>query len=291
MMETKGNDLSPTPEMDELCRLTNEFDKASEDLVSALASVYEAVAKAQACRVELNFKHIQRLAKIEGVADTLSACEIMAAITEFAAATADADNVDGKVAVAAHGVETAMSTALGLADRFYGATSRASEEAVTAAGEAQAALIRLQARHQEHAINSKFVRQRVWALTSGHCIYCNVPLALEIEEHEDYLRLFHVDHIVPKSCGGPDHISNYVPACASCNTAKRDLPVADFITLKHMKSGKLVLMKVLPQTGSPSDEDFKFAVRQLQKHGPAIMADEDTQPDALASTVVEGLLA
>jgi hypothetical protein len=53
----------------------------------------------------------------------------------------------------------------------------------------------------------------------GHtCAYCdakNVPLNL--------------DHIVPRVRGGSDRISNLVPACIRCNTAKSALDVREFV--------------------------------------------------------------
>jgi 5-methylcytosine-specific restriction endonuclease McrA len=33
---------------------------------------------------------------------------------------------------------------------------------------------------------------------------------------------FHIDHFIPVSFGGPDSLSNIVPACATCNTSKCD---------------------------------------------------------------------
>ena len=33
-----------------------------------------------------------------------------------------------------------------------------------------------------------------------------------------------VDHVIPKSRGGTDALSNLVPACARCNYSKRDRP-------------------------------------------------------------------
>lgn len=129
------------------------------------------------------------------------------------------------------------------------------------------ALDQQEARLLEHAKNNPAVRQKVWALTSGHCIYCNVELILTAETPEDWERVFNVDHIVPKSCGGPDHITNYVPACGRCNNDKRDLPVAEFITLKHMKQGTLVLMKVLPD-GLPSEAEFVRCANATMSFGP-----------------------
>ena len=45
--------------------------------------------------------------------------------------------------------------------------------------------------------------------------------------HEDQVAL-HVDHIIPRSKGGPDDISNFQALCMTCNTNKRDTDGTDF---------------------------------------------------------------
>ena len=45
--------------------------------------------------------------------------------------------------------------------------------------------------------------------------------------HEDQAAL-HVDHIIPRSKGGPDDISNFQALCMTCNTNKRDTDDTDF---------------------------------------------------------------
>jgi 5-methylcytosine-specific restriction endonuclease McrA len=60
-------------------------------------------------------------------------------------------------------------------------------------------------------------------MTDGKCVYCDVPLAQDN---------FEVDHFVPKSSDGPDHINNFVPSCQSCNMTKRDKHPVQFIREK-----------------------------------------------------------
>ena len=71
---------------------------------------------------------------------------------------------------------------------------------------------------------SGFKRQ-LWIQQQGQCFYCEGPL----------LPRYHVDHIHPKSKGGPNHVDNYCLACQPCNHAKRDRPAVDFLTslLQH----------------------------------------------------------
>jgi ATP adenylyltransferase len=45
--------------------------------------------------------------------------------------------------------------------------------------------------------------------------------------HEDQVAL-HVDHIVPRSKGGPDDINNFQALCMTCDTNKRDTDDTDF---------------------------------------------------------------
>lgn len=52
-----------------------------------------------------------------------------------------------------------------------------------------------------------------------HCIYC-------LEKGES------IDHLVPKSAGGPDHPSNYVHSCIYCNQLKGDMSLQDFLEFR-----------------------------------------------------------
>jgi hypothetical protein len=94
-------------------------------------------------------------------------------------------------------------------------------------------------RLMEHAINSPAVRNKVWSITSGKCFYCSIELTRERDFAEPH-RCFHVDHIVPKSVGGPDHLSNYVPACERCNVSKNAKPFAEFFRWRGEPGLKVV---------------------------------------------------
>ena len=45
--------------------------------------------------------------------------------------------------------------------------------------------------------------------------------------HEDQVAL-HIDHIIPRSKGGPDDLSNFQALCVTCNTNKRNTDDTDF---------------------------------------------------------------
>lgn len=89
-------------------------------------------------------------------------------------------------------------------------------------------VIRAEVRSDCHSLNDKEVRQKVWELTGGRCTYCDCQL----ENGGTVGASFVVEHVVPRSCGGPDNIANYVPACASCNNSKGDRHVLQFIQTK-----------------------------------------------------------
>ncbi len=85
-------------------------------------------------------------------------------------------------------------------------------------------------RLREHSISNPEVRETVWNLTEGLCFHCDIPLIRngEAEQLADRSNVFHVDHLVPKSLGGPDHLANYVPSCERCNVSKGTRSYAEF---------------------------------------------------------------
>lgn len=109
-------------------------------------------------------------------------------------------------------------------------------QAKDTAKEHQSKLAELKARIREHAINSPEVRKKVWAMTNGHCAYCAVELTWERKADEPHI-CFEVDHIVAKANGGPDHLSNYVPACAKCNGHKSGRPLFHFLNWREPTDG------------------------------------------------------
>jgi len=96
------------------------------------------------------------------------------------------------------------------------------------------------ARTVVHLTSDPDVRRKVWGMTEGKCIYCASPLYAPGETDlvlapDVPQKPFHVDHIVPKDAGGPDHICNYVPACQTCNISKSNKPFAEFVTKREVK--------------------------------------------------------
>ena len=56
--------------------------------------------------------------------------------------------------------------------------------------------------------------------------------AIHVDLYTDDLHMMTVDHIIPKSKGGPNHISNYQPMCYSHNMAKKN-KMPEELVLSH----------------------------------------------------------
>lgn len=58
------------------------------------------------------------------------------------------------------------------------------------------------------------IKKIVFKKTFGCCAYCGERLSFDGD--------WEIDHIVPKSRGGKDVITNYFASCKQCNNRKRD---------------------------------------------------------------------
>ena len=61
-------------------------------------------------------------------------------------------------------------------------------------------------------MDRKELRQKVFDKTNGFCAYCGRGLDLKGE--------WAIDHIIAKSRGGKNKLSNYLPSCHACNIRK-----------------------------------------------------------------------
>lgn len=82
--------------------------------------------------------------------------------------------------------------------------------------------------YEVHNPNDESVRQKVWAITDGACIYCEAKLVPTGRAESSFV----VEHVVPRAHGGPDNLMNYVPACKTCNMVKKSDHVVEFIRLR-----------------------------------------------------------
>jgi len=64
---------------------------------------------------------------------------------------------------------------------------------------------------------------RIFEKTDGYCYHCGKKLAWRNYGEVTRKAAWEVDHSIPKSKGGTDHLNNLVPSCISCNREKGDL--------------------------------------------------------------------
>jgi 5-methylcytosine-specific restriction endonuclease McrA len=68
----------------------------------------------------------------------------------------------------------------------------------------------------------------VWDKTNGRCFYCHNTLPDNTELFDDQgkacvtIRNWDIDHVIPLSRGGTNHIDNLAPSCKGCNHKKSD---------------------------------------------------------------------
>jgi diadenosine tetraphosphate (Ap4A) HIT family hydrolase len=77
-------------------------------------------------------------------------------------------------------------------------------------------------RYNPEDLSSKSIRYLVLKLAKGHCALCGVSV-------KD--RPIDVDHIIPRSKGGSNDLSNLQALCDRCNRAKRNRDATDFRNL------------------------------------------------------------
>ena len=77
-------------------------------------------------------------------------------------------------------------------------------------------------------------KDEIFDRTTGHCAYCGKPLEREGN--------WHIEHIVPASRGGKYiGMSNYLPACPSCNIRKHCRTVDEYREYLPRRVGKRLL--------------------------------------------------
>jgi len=60
----------------------------------------------------------------------------------------------------------------------------------------------------------------IYRCTSGYCHLCQKKLSRKNYGRTGERGSWHVDHSVPRSKGGTDHLNNLKPACIACNLDK-----------------------------------------------------------------------
>jgi len=76
-------------------------------------------------------------------------------------------------------------------------------------------------------------KERIWKFFNSECAYCGKPL-IKLQKQG------HIDHLFPSSLGGPNHISNRVLSCATCNEAEKlDRAWQEFMRQKNREPAVL----------------------------------------------------
>ena len=116
---------------------------------------------------------------------------------------------------------------------------------------------------------SKKVRQSVYLMYNGHCAYCGTEIAYKDMQ---------VDHATPLRIGGADDISNYMPACRSCNHYKSKSTLEGFRKMVENMPAVLMRDSVTYKNAvrfglvTPTPHPVKFYFEQLfiEKRGEEI---------------------
>ena len=82
--------------------------------------------------------------------------------------------------------------------------------------------------YQRGTLQGYEVRQYLYEKYGRRCVYCDVGA-----------KVIELDHVVPRSKGGSDRISNLVPSCHECNQSKGNMPVEKFLESDPVRLGKL----------------------------------------------------
>ena len=69
------------------------------------------------------------------------------------------------------------------------------------------------------------------------CVYCGASGRPRSAENPRGGALLSLDHLHPRELGGGNEAENLVTACASCNSARKATPLAEFVTLSAQALG------------------------------------------------------
>jgi 5-methylcytosine-specific restriction endonuclease McrA len=100
------------------------------------------------------------------------------------------------------------------------------------------------------------LRLAINARDGFHCVYCGCSANLSL------------DHVTPRELGGDNKPSNLVTACSACNSAKKDLPVAEFVASLGAR-GEGLADRVREALDSAVDRKLGKALEALRPKAPA----------------------
>jgi 5-methylcytosine-specific restriction endonuclease McrA len=76
----------------------------------------------------------------------------------------------------------------------------------------------------------------VFARDEGRCVYCGIPARRPGRGVKRAPDLATLDHVVPKSFGGPLNCDNIVLACSACNNERGTMDAQAFRALKAVRT-------------------------------------------------------
>jgi len=106
---------------------------------------------------------------------------------------------------------------------------------------------------------SKWIRAEkrlaIYARDAHACVYCGSAANLSL------------DHIVPRELGGTHEASNLVTACVRCNSARRDLPLSDWLDVMADRGVDRAELRLRVARARKAHVDLHEAKRLLAARG------------------------
>ena len=75
---------------------------------------------------------------------------------------------------------------------------------------------------------SEELKASIFQKTGGYCYHCGKKLSWNNYGLLNTKGCWEIDHSLPKSKGGTDHLNNMVPSCIPCNRNKGDLTTRQY---------------------------------------------------------------
>lgn len=82
--------------------------------------------------------------------------------------------------------------------------------------------------YQIARVRSKRTREQVFGEDGWKCAYCLLDLTTVPRAYVT------VDHVLPRSAGGSNDVTNLLTSCHMCNSRRRDTPITDFVGAETM---------------------------------------------------------
>ena len=71
-------------------------------------------------------------------------------------------------------------------------------------------------------------KRKIFHKTGGYCYHCEKKLSWKNYGKLNSRDCWEIDHSLPKSKGGTDHLNNLVPSCIPCNREKSNLTTRQY---------------------------------------------------------------